>query len=220
MNPETSTTAGGSGGSSPRASTVLAQARWPAGDDDELPAVAGFIESAFSPLIAAVAERCLSSYFGVPPAAPAQGERTAIVVASATGDLATAAAVAAAVQAGKRVPPLLFYQSNPNAVAGYIAARWGLSGPVVCTMPGRAVGGDGGDPREEASARASAEALATAGVLIDDGDADAALAIAANAYIGGPAYGTATLVGPTWWSTIATASATVATAQERGSHDS
>ncbi len=195
---------------------VLARAQWPADEaDTELPPVAGFIESAFSPLVAAVAERCLLSYFGEPPAALARAERTAIALATSTGDLATAAAVAAAVQAGRRVPPLLFYQSNPNAVAGYVAARWGLAGPVVCTMPGSAVSGL--KPRVRAggvcqswaisevqghdlTSRALAEAHASAALLIEDGDADAALVIAANAYLGGAAFGTAELVGPSWWS--------------------
>jgi hypothetical protein len=177
---------------------LLARAKWPADNlDTALPAVAGFIESEFSPLVAAVAERCLASYFGDPPAAAARGERTAIALATSTGDLATAAAVASAVQAGKRVPPLLFYQSNPNAVAGYIAARWGLAGPVVCTMPGSAVGD--GNP-DDLTSRALAEAHASAALLIEDGDADAALVIAANAPLGGVAFGAAELVGPSWWS--------------------
>ena len=118
---------------------VLARAQWPVDDTDaELPAIAGLSSrpsarssrrspSAACPAISANRRPTL-----------ARGERTAIVLATSTGDLATAAAVAAAVQAGRRVPPLLFYQSNPNAVAGYIAARWGLAGPVVCTMPGSA----------------------------------------------------------------------------------
>jgi 3-oxoacyl-(acyl-carrier-protein) synthase len=177
---------------------VLARAQWPADDaDTELPAVAGFIESAFSPLVAAVAERCLASYFGDPPTALARGERTAIALATSTGDLTTAAAVAAAAQAGRRVPPLLFYQSNPNAVAGYVAARWGLAGPIVCTMPGSAAGEH---RRGDLTSRALAEAHACAALLIEDGDADAALVIAANAYLGGAAVGTAELVGPSWWS--------------------
>ena len=189
-------------------SVVLASARWPTGDGDgELPAVAGFVESAFSPIVAAVADLCLSSYFGTPPAGLARGERTAIVLATVTGDLTTAAAVASAVQAGRRVPPLLFYQSNPNAVAGYIAARWGLHGPVVCTMPGRcASNGQVGDGQVsdgqvgDATGRALTEAHAIAALLIEDGDADAALVIAANAYLGGAAYGSAELVGPPRWS--------------------
>jgi 3-oxoacyl-(acyl-carrier-protein) synthase len=182
---------------------VLARAQWPADDaDTELPGVAGFIESAFSPLVAAVAERCLSSFFGGPPAGLARGERTAIAIATSTGDLATAAAVATAVQAGRRVPPLLFYQSNLNAVAGYVAARWGLAGPVVCTMPGSACqpSATSEGQAEDLTSRALAEAHATAALLIEDGDADAALVIAANAYLGGAAFGTAELVGPSWWS--------------------
>jgi hypothetical protein len=181
---------------------VLAQAHWPAGEaDTDLPAVAGFIESAFSPLVAAVAERCLSGFFGKPPAELARGERTAIVLATSTGDLATAAGVAAAVQAGRRVPPLLFYQSNPNAVAGYIAARWGLAGPVVCTMPGRAAQVSAtNNGQEDLTSLALAEAQASAALLIEDGDADAALVIAANAYLGGAAFGMAQLIGPSWWS--------------------
>lgn len=185
---------------------VLARAQWPDDTDAELPTVAGFIESSFSPLVAAVAERCLSSYFGDPPAPSTLGERTAIALATSTGDLATAAAVASAVQAGRRVPPLLFYQSNPNAVAGYVAARWGLAGPVVCTMPGSAAPG-GAPPgiaadvsEGDLTARALAEAHASAALLIEDGAADAALVIGANAYLSGAAFGTAELVGPSWWS--------------------
>jgi 3-oxoacyl-(acyl-carrier-protein) synthase len=190
---------------------VLAEARWPAdGASDDLPAIAGFVESAFSPLVAAVADLCLASFYGAPPARPAEGERTAIVLSSATGDLPTAAAVAAAVQAGRRVPPLLFYQSNPNAVAGYVAARWGLSGPVACTMPGRPEPGAAAD----AGSRALDEARATAGLLIDDGDADAALVVAVNAHLGGAACGVAELIGPPSWS------ARPAPVQARGSHGS
>jgi 3-oxoacyl-(acyl-carrier-protein) synthase len=198
---------------------VLARAQWPTEDLGaerpavaELPPVAGFIESAFSPLVAAVADLCLASYFGVAPVGLACGERTAIVLASATGDQTTAAAVAGAVQAGRRVPPLLFYQSNPNAVAGYVAARWGLAGPVVCIMPGGAV--EDGPPGDTTS-RVLAEATATADALIDDGDADAALVIAANADLSGAAWGIAELIGPPWWSSRP-ASEPGGTARNRG----
>jgi hypothetical protein len=164
--------------------TTLARAQWPAGDEGELPAVAGFINSDFSPLAAAVAERCLRDFFGAPPADQARGERMAIVLTSGTGDLATAAAVADAVQAGRRVPPLLFFQSNPNAVAGYIAARWGLAGPVVCTMP---------------TGDVLADAIESAGLLIESGDAAAALVIVANAHLDGRVLGSAMLIGPSSW---------------------
>ena len=46
---------------------------------------------------------------------------------------------------GDRVGPLLFFQSVPNAVAGHVAARWGLTGPVVCLSGRRRPGS--GSPR-------------------------------------------------------------------------
>lgn len=164
---------------------ILASASWPRGPGDELRSIAGFITSSFSPLVAELAERCLSSYFGPPPAPPGLGARTAVLVTSSTGDTGTAAAVAAAVEAGNRVPPLLFYQSNPNAVAGYVAARWGLTGPVVCTMPAA-------DP--------IADAYQGARLLLADGDADAVLVILANQAAGaGSDHGLAALIGPPSW---------------------
>jgi 3-oxoacyl-(acyl-carrier-protein) synthase len=66
--------------------------------------------------------------------------------------------VADAVDAGSRVGPLLFFQSVPNAVAGHVASKWRLTGPVVC------VG-------------ATPAGLAVAALLIEDGDADQALLV-------------------------------------------
>lgn len=144
---------------------VLARAEWPVGLDDTVPAIAGFVLSTFSPLVAEVAERCLRARYGVPPAPPGRGETTAVVLASAAGDVTTAHAIAEAARTGVRVAPLLFFQSNPNAVVGHVAARWGLGGPVVCTSPA-------GDPL--------ADGLAVAQLLIDDGDAGDVLVIAAE----------------------------------------
>lgn len=165
---------------------VLASARWPTAPGDALPSVPGFVTSSFSPLVAEVARRCLTAHFGAPPVSPERGARTAILVASATGDLVTAAAVARAVDQGRRVPPLLFFQSNHNAVAGYVAARWGLQGPVLCTIPA-------GDALTDA--RRSARAL------IEDGAADAVLIVVANqARTSAEAdHGVALLLGPTSW---------------------
>ena len=53
----------------------------------------------------------------------------------------------------------------PNSVAGHVAARWGLRGPVVCLSPA-------GDAR--------ADGLAQARLLIDDGDADEVLVVSSN----------------------------------------
>lgn len=122
----------------------------------------GFVMSSFSPLVAAAADECLTVRHGEPPAAEEVGERTAIVLVSATGDAAMATHVAHAVDDGARIGPLLFFQAVPNSVAGHVAARWGLRGPVVCLCPT-------GDPK--------ADGLAHARLLIDDGDADEVLVV-------------------------------------------
>lgn len=164
--------------------TVLARSEWPARQQAKLPSVPGFIISSFSPLAAELAERCLRQHFGDPPADPERGQRTAIVLASTTGDIATAAAVASAVDHGRAVPPLLFYQSNPNAVAGHIAARWGLAGPVVCTI---------------AAGRGLADAMESAALLIEDSAADAVLIVLADQVGPDGDNGVALLVGPAGW---------------------
>src|SRR5262249_33616583 len=134
--------------------TVTSSAAWPETDaGGGGPAIAGVIESKFSPLRARVAERAL--------AGRAQGMVTAIVMVTALGDVTSATRVAAAVDAGKRVPPLQFFQSVPNAVAGYLAARWHLTGPVVC-VSGTRTGVD------------------VAALLIDDADADEALVVSVD----------------------------------------
>lgn len=137
--------------------TVSAAASWPEADDgDEVTPLAGFIESTFSPLIAEVAVRALER----------REQRvtevtTAIVIVTALGDITSATRVATAVDGGGRVFPLLFFQSVPNAIAGYLAARWNLTGPVVC-VSGTTAG------------------LDVAALLIEDGDADAALVVRAD----------------------------------------
>ena len=170
---------------------VLARSQWPVQPPAALPAVPGFVVSSFSPLAAHLAELCLLRYFGRPPADPGRGRQTAVVLASTTGDVATAAAVARAVDEGRPVPPLLFYQSNPNAVVGHIAARWGLEGPVTCTIPARA---------------GLADAMDSADLLIEGGEAEAALVILADQGLSGgddetPTgdSGAALLIGPAWW---------------------
>lgn len=165
--------------------TVLARGSWPHGPDDVLPALPGFVVSTFSPLAAAAAYRCLERFFGSPPAPAGLGERTGVVLASASGDIATAVAVATAVDEARRVPPMLFYQSNPNAIVGYITARWGLAGPVVCTCPAGDVMTDARD---------------SAALLVADGDADAVLVIAVSqAREPGTDHAEAELLGPPEW---------------------
>ncbi|TCN38723.1 beta-ketoacyl synthase-like protein [Kribbella orskensis] len=142
---------------------VVTDSHWPQSADDALagpPSLPGFVGSSFSPLVAAVADGCLRPVFGEPPLR--QGERTGIVLVSRTGDRAGAEHVRAAVADGKRVGPLYFFQSVPNSVAGYVAARWGLRGPVVCLSP---------------TTDARRTGLDQAALLIADGDADHVLVV-------------------------------------------
>jgi len=134
---------------------TLASATWQPSTSDSLPALAGFVESSFSPLAAEVARRCLSAHEPPP--------ETAVIIVSSSGDATSARATAQAVESGRRPSPLLFFQAVPNAVAGHIAAKWNLTGPVVCLSP--PVPGD------------ITDGLALAELLIRDGDAGAALII-------------------------------------------
>ncbi|NUS13164.1 MAG: hypothetical protein HOY69_17480 [Streptomyces sp.] len=132
---------------------VLAAAAWPEGADDLVPPpLPGFVASSFSPLAAEAARRCLTRRAGGPVAG------TAVVVVSALGDLSGAVRVAEAVDGGGGLSPLMFFQAVPNAVAGHVAARWGLAGPVVSVADGAA-------------------GVEVAALLVEDGDADEVLLI-------------------------------------------
>ncbi|MEU4288656.1 hypothetical protein AB0E63_10560 [Kribbella sp. NPDC026596] len=132
---------------------VLAEAWWPeAGDDGEPPGVPGFMLSAFNPMAVVVANRCLGQL-------PTRLQRTGVVLVSG-GDRVSARHVEQLVAEGKRIGPLFFFQSVPNSVAGWIAAKWDLRGPVVCVT-------DGG--------------LDEAALLIGDGDADQVLIVQVGA---------------------------------------
>ena len=142
---------------------VVTDSHWPQPGDDALagpPSLPGFIGSSFSPLVAVVADRCLQSLYG--EVAAKQGQKVGIVLVSRSGDRASAEQVHKAVADGKRVGPLYFFQSVPNSVAGYVAARWGLHGPVVCLSPA-------GDARQAGFDQAA--------LLIADGDADQVLVV-------------------------------------------
>jgi len=134
---------------------VLAEGSWPEPGDDLAagpPGVPGFVGSAFSPLAAAAAGRCLERR-------ETPGETTGIVLVT-SGDRVSAETVRRLVADGKRVGPLHFFQSVPNSIAGWIAARWELRGPVVCVT-------DSG--------------FDEAAVLIGDGDADQVLIVQVEA---------------------------------------
>ncbi|MET8954123.1 beta-ketoacyl synthase chain length factor [Streptomyces sp. NPDC004393] len=136
---------------------------WPTeGDHDQPPNLPGFTASPFGPIIAHVADRCLSGHWGEPPAPSERAGRTGMVMVSRLGDMATEAAVTGSVDAGTKASPLLFYQSVPSAVLGVVSARWGLGGPVICISPA-------GDPL--------AEGLELAELLIEDGSASDVLVV-------------------------------------------
>ncbi|MFC9328926.1 hypothetical protein [Kitasatospora sp. NPDC057015] len=163
---------------------VLASAAWPeSAEDGSAPAIAGFVVSSFSPIVAETGRRCLLRRPGPARAEspPAGAERpvTAVVVVSPLGDLAGAVHVAEAVDGGHRLGPLLFFQAVPNAVAGHLAAQWRLTGPVVCV----------GD---------TAAGLAVTSLLLADGDADEALLIRVDQAYGpdGLDSAAAVLLGP------------------------
>ncbi|MFJ9608610.1 beta-ketoacyl synthase N-terminal-like domain-containing protein [Kitasatospora sp. NPDC101176] len=149
-----------------RALRVLAEARRPGpGLTGPPPPLPGFAGSGFGPLVADTADRCLQAHHGPPPAPG----RTALLLASAGGDRATARAIDRTAEPGRRPAPLLFFQSNPNAVLGHIAARWGLTGPVLAISPAEAAPGT-----------VPADALDLAALLLADGDADLVLVVAAE----------------------------------------
>lgn len=127
---------------------TLAEGRW---DGGEPPGVPGFVGSAFNPMVVAAAERCLAQV--------ATESLTGIVLVS-DGDRVSADHVREAVAEGKRIGPLYFFQSVPNSIAGWIAAKWDLRGPVVCVTEG---------------------GLDEAALLLDDGDAEQVLIVEVDA---------------------------------------
>jgi 3-oxoacyl-(acyl-carrier-protein) synthase len=144
---------------------VRHEAWWWVAEDGEAPVVPGFVLSAFNPLVAAVADRCLTEHYAKPPEPPGDRQRTGLVLVSRGGDRVSAEHVRQTVADGHRLGPLFFFQSVPNSIAGYVTARWGLGGPVVCISPV-------GPPL--------AEGIAEAALLMSDGDAEEVLVVIAE----------------------------------------
>ena len=157
---------------------IQAEAHWPESVHDHVPpSLPGFIVSSFSPIAAETAARCLSRCPGTEGiSAGITAGNTAVLITTARGDRESAAHVARTVADAGLLGPLLFFQSVPNAVAGHIAARWHLTGPVVCLA----------DP---------ASALETAALLIEDGDADEVLLVRIEQAAGGHDQAHAVLLG-------------------------
>lgn len=141
---------------------IVTTGEWPDGGETELPGVAGFILSSFSPLIVEAVRRAMTAQGFTPSVASEDPSRTAVILLSTYGDMVSARAVAQAVDEGLHVGPLMFFQAVPNSVAGYVAVQWGFTGPIVAISPA-------GDPY--------AEGVEVADLLIADGDADRALLV-------------------------------------------
>ncbi|MDQ0779984.1 hypothetical protein QF026_008450 [Streptomyces aurantiacus] len=142
--------------------TVLARSFWSAADAPRPPDLPGFTASPFAPIIAHVADLCLTECHGPPPVPEERAMETATVLVSQLGDMATEAAVVGSVDHGTKASPLLFYQSVPSAVLGVVSSRWNLGGPVICISPA-------GDSLEEG--------MDLARLLIDDGSAEDVLLV-------------------------------------------
>jgi beta-ketoacyl synthase-like protein len=141
---------------------ILSEYRWPTEPPQDLLALPGYVLSSFSPLVAAVADGCLTEHYAKPSASAASRQRTAVLVVTAGNDVVSAGHVRDKVASGRRIGPLMFFQVAPNSVVGQVTAHWGLGGPVVCISPV-------GDPL--------ADGMAEAELLLSDGDADEVLLI-------------------------------------------
>ncbi|MFE2099578.1 MULTISPECIES: ketosynthase [unclassified Streptomyces] len=93
--------------------------------------VPGFVESAFSPLIKAVVDRCLADVTGGETFGE-EGARTGLVLATLFGDTVTADLGSKLLTSGRVANPLLFYQSVPTTILGVVARDYAITGPTTC----------------------------------------------------------------------------------------
>lgn len=110
---------------SPLAILASATATHDTGRDDDiaLPKLPGFVESAFSPLAYEVSRRCLTER-------PGDGARTAVALASLTGDTTTADLASRRMVSGRVHNPLLFMQATANSVLGHTSREFGITGQM------------------------------------------------------------------------------------------
>jgi 3-oxoacyl-(acyl-carrier-protein) synthase len=123
----------------------------------DAPSVSGFIESAFSPLAYEAVRQCLTE-----AKAEADGSRTAIVLASVMGDSGTLDLGSRLLVAGEVSNPLLFIQSTANAILGRLSIDFAITGPLISLS---------------AAGDLAAGLLATADLLLADGDVDRVVAV-------------------------------------------
>lgn len=118
--------------------------------DAAAPALPGFVESTFNPLVHQAIERCLT-------AQPGDGSRTAMVLASTMGDATTLDTGSRLLVAGQVHNPLLFMQSTANAILGRLSCEFAITGPLLSLSTTDDLAG---------------ELLATAELLLEDEELD------------------------------------------------
>jgi len=128
-----------------------------AGAEARLREPSGFIASRFSPLVYTAVSRCLEAH-----GAGLDRARTGVVLTSVLGDTTTADVASRNLAAGRVHNPLLFYQSVPTSVLGYLGREHGIRGPLVCVSAG---------------ADAAQRAAELAELMLASGDADAVLVL-------------------------------------------
>ncbi|MGQ4332370.1 hypothetical protein [Streptomyces hayashii] len=153
-------------------STTTAAHRVTVSTGEHLPVVPGFSDSPFSSLVVAALSQCLQQLTSEQQVLM-RGSRTAILLASAFGDIATAEAVGSQMAEQRLVPPLLFHQSVPNPVLSLVAKKYGITGAISCLS---------------VSAAVESEALLVAKTILVDGDTDRVLVLviatdSATAYV-------------------------------------
>ncbi|MFI0878125.1 ketosynthase [Streptomyces parvus] len=129
-------------------------------DEDAPPSVPGFVESRFSPLVRQAVDLCWAD---AKPAGPDRfADRTGMLMLTAFGDSTTTDLASRRLVEGRVRNPLLFYQSVPTSILGFITRELGITGPLTCLSVH-----DGG----------TRESFETAGLMLADDAVDQLLLI-------------------------------------------
>lgn len=95
-----------------------------------VPPVRGFVRSEFNPLIyhagRAAYEQAELATSGIPP------ERRGVLLGSLFGDAVTEQESWRDLLAGRKISPIMFPQSVPSAIVGYLARDLDIRGPMSC----------------------------------------------------------------------------------------
>jgi hypothetical protein len=110
---------------------VEAMLGWLDGDREatlRVPPVPGFIESTFNPLVYHTVKSLLAGAAGA--------AATGVVLGSELGDTTTSDVASQNLARGRIRNPLLFYQSIPSSILGYLSRELGITGRMSCVSSG------------------------------------------------------------------------------------